>query len=279
MSRTEGSHKISFAAWRQTLLPVLRQLEFPVGKFSELTLLAYFFWDDERIETLFPEIEFSFLCAFRCIGLTRSVLVTNRVTSSMRNFCSKYGIEIQLSSELVGGIPAMCDDCALKLYRRFDTPYVLIIQTDGIMVRSGIDKWLRDIRVDYVGAPWVTTVSRKWFPYPKYGVGNGGFSLRSRRICRCASWAYRLSVKHLPFGWYRVEDAFYCALLRKFSWLFFHRFRFPSLAEAAHFAIENDTCFRAPSPPLGFHGRVGFEQYVKAYGVPTLDLPDLVLEA
>lgn len=54
------------------------------------------------------------------------------------------------------------------------TDFVQVIQWDGFVLRG--DAWSADyLAYDYVGAPW-------WFREAGRNVGNGGFSLRSRRL-------------------------------------------------------------------------------------------------
>jgi hypothetical protein len=62
-----------------------------------------------------------------------------------------------------------------------NTDYVLIIQTDGFIVN--INSWSDDfLKYDYIGAPWVDGT------LPNARVGNGGFSLRSKKfIERCSA--------------------------------------------------------------------------------------------
>jgi hypothetical protein len=62
-----------------------------------------------------------------------------------------------------------------------NTDYVLIIQTDGFIVN--INCWSNDfLQYDYIGAPWVHGT------LPNTRVGNGGFSLRSKKfIERCSA--------------------------------------------------------------------------------------------
>lgn len=59
------------------------------------------------------------------------------------------------------------------LYKYVDTDYVLIIQSDGYVKNptAWMDEWLS---YDYIGATW-------WYN-DKFNVGNGGFSLRSRKL-------------------------------------------------------------------------------------------------
>ena len=68
-----------------------------------------------------------------------------------------------------------------EFWQSLQSKKVLIFQTDSIVLRSGIDAF---IKYDYVGAPWNIASNEKiinlrklgWLPIP---VGNGGFSLRN----------------------------------------------------------------------------------------------------
>lgn len=60
------------------------------------------------------------------------------------------------------------------LFPYFETSHCLIIQHDGYVVNG--DVWENDfMQYDYIGAPWL-------YPDPDRNVGNGGFSLRSRKL-------------------------------------------------------------------------------------------------
>lgn len=59
-----------------------------------------------------------------------------------------------------------------------ETDYALFIQWDGMPSKP--DLWRNEfLDYDYIGAPWI------WFPEP-FTVGNGGFSLRSRKLMELA---------------------------------------------------------------------------------------------
>src|SRR5690242_17088416 len=61
-----------------------------------------------------------------------------------------------------------------KLDDYFDTDYCLIIQWDGYVLDA--DQWdERFLDYDYIGAKWLDLGK-------SYNVGNGGFSLRSKRL-------------------------------------------------------------------------------------------------
>jgi len=55
------------------------------------------------------------------------------------------------------------------------TEICIVVQWDGYGVHS--DRWTDEfLKYDYIGAPWPTRLTT-----PNYRVGNGGFSLRSKR--------------------------------------------------------------------------------------------------
>ncbi|MFA6524086.1 MAG: DUF5672 family protein [Candidatus Paceibacterota bacterium] len=60
-----------------------------------------------------------------------------------------------------------------KLNDFVDTEFVLIIQYDGFILNP--NAWTDEfLKYDYIGAPW-------WYD-DEYNVGNGGFSLRSKKL-------------------------------------------------------------------------------------------------
>ena len=258
--------------WQRAVLLALRRETFVKSPISSVTLLAYFFWDDDRIETKFYTVECAFLCSWKCWGMMPSVLVVNKETPAIKEFSKRYGVSLQVDASLTGGVPTMNLDCIQKLHRRFDTEYVVIIQSDGMPVRAGLEEFLG--KYDYVGAPWPGHCHYKdWFPYPKYGVGNGGFCLRSKHICEQAAKSYNAFWRHLPYNWLVGDDVFYCKTMPFLSRYWRREFRFPSIAEAIHFSIE----FIPPRipidrPPLGFHSPDGFKYYVERFGVPFAEL-------
>ena len=83
--------------------------------------------------------------------------------------------------------------CINKLNDYITTEYVLIIQDDGFVINSQL--WSNDfLNYDYIGAPWdnghLYFNSQRWSKIHEkfkksglqYTVGNGGFSLRSKKL-------------------------------------------------------------------------------------------------
>ena len=72
--------------------------------------------------------------------------------------------------------------CLHELYKYFTTDFVLIIHDDGFVINP--HKWTNEfLNYDYIGAPWRGEGNNR--------VGNGGFSLRSKKLvnlCRAIQW-------------------------------------------------------------------------------------------
>lgn len=259
--------------WQKAVLPWLRTRDFAPSNLNAATLLAYFFWDDDRIETKFYTIECAFLCAFQSWGIGMpATLVTNRQTESMRAFCEKYGVRLDIDPTLTGGVPRMNIDCIRNLHSKFDTDYVVVLQSDGMPVRPGLENFFG--KWDYIGAPWPGYGNWKdWFIYPRFGVGNGGFCLRSKRICRQAAKSYEAFWKHLPYTLLVGDDVFYCKTMPFLSRRWRKAFRYPTIEEALKFSIEyvprGVTAIEVP--PLGFHSEAGFRNYSERFGIPFAD--------
>jgi len=66
-----------------------------------------------------------------------------------------------------------------ELHRHIETPHVLLVQWDGFILDARL--WSEEFRsYDYIGARWIM------FP-DEANVGNGGFSLRSRRLLQATT--------------------------------------------------------------------------------------------
>lgn len=121
-----------------------------------------------------------------------------------------------------------------QLAFHIETPFALVVQWDGYVLKGC--SWQDTFRqYDYIGAPW-----------PQFDdghtVGNGGFSLRSKRLLHATS--------DLPDGGREAEDTLICRTHR--HWLETNQaIRFAPEAVARQFAYE-----RTPrqGAEFGFHG-------------------------
>lgn len=232
---------------------------------SSVTVLAYFFRDEASYDAKFVHLAGAILETWRHCGKMKTVIVANRIGDALARFAARYPwIEVQVEPSLVSGrLSAMAIDCDMRLYARFATPYVLVVQDDGFPLRGGLESFLA-AGYDYVGAPFVRHATWfDWCPYPAWCVGNGGFSLRSRRICRAAARTYRRWFARLPYCWPLVgDDTFYCKTMRFLSARYRARFRFAPPEVAGRFSVEHNEAFMPQdAPPLGFHGVAGWERW------------------
>jgi hypothetical protein len=134
------------------------------------------------------------------------------------------------------------------------TPHALIVQWDGFVLDPA--RWdPRFLDYDYIGAPW-----------PQFGdghdVGNGGFSLRSRKLMEAC--------QHPQFVSGHPEDVAICRTNR--TLLELQGIRFADRALAEIFSIERGN---PAGPTFGFHGifnmiaALGADRFWEAY--KTLD--------
>ena len=163
------------------------------------------------------------------------------------------------------------DFIARKLIDFIDTPYCLLVQTDGVVINSNL--WLDEFfDYDYIGAPWPDEVvwqnlqnqkTRDSFIANggKSRIGNGGFSLRSKKFLAESS-------KYESCEGYG-EDTYLCNI--HYQDMISNGIKFPSVDLACKFSIENpiremgyiwpnsDSGFNS-SRSFGFHG-----VYIKDY--------------
>jgi hypothetical protein len=146
---------------------------------------------------------------------------------------------------------------AMDLYKYIDTDFCIIVQPDGFLLNGNL--WTDEfLNYDYIGAPWpidlVDAVLINKYKKPPVGtpwIGNGGFSLRSKKILEEAS----------KFPWPGgPEDNFFCFDLRDHMEKI--GMKYPSIELGSKFSME---CPLVPgtdrhllpidfSKHLGFHG-------------------------
>jgi hypothetical protein len=142
-----------------------------------------------------------------------------------------------------------------------DTSHVLIVQWDGFVLHP--QAWdPAFLECDYLGAPWGRAQHGHW-------VGNGGFSLRSRRLLQA------LMQPALRARWHHPEDICIAQTLRD-ALQAQHGIRFGDLALARRFAYENEP---PPGPCFGFHGMVNLHHALppSELGALLQQLPDGVM--
>ncbi len=232
---------------------------------DDLTILIYTFPRQGEEEASFGRIVESIERTWRLIGRMKTVIVADRDFDQVKGFVNANVdvVELQIEPTLVPGkIQSMSLDCIKRLYTRFSTPYVLIIQDDGYPLKSNIDDFVG--RYDFIGAP---IISDGWKRRLAYAIGlgsfNGGFSLRSRKLCEYASKAFFRFYRHIfPEDHRHLGEDFYYTTLLKFLPTTWFRFRFPNEKEAFRFSVDllgGHVTPPSDADPFGVHGKPQFK--------------------
>jgi hypothetical protein len=125
-----------------------------------------------------------------------------------------------------------------ELHAHIATDFVLLVQWDGFVIDGGA--WRDEfLDYDYIGAKWI-------FHQDGHNVGNGGFSLRSRRLLEA------LRDPAIVPG--PIEDETICRTSRAYLETT-HGIRFAPEDVADRFAFEASYFERLP---FGFHGLFNF---------------------
>lgn len=134
-----------------------------------------------------------------------------------------------------------------RLAEHVDLPHVLVIQWDGFVLDGS--RWTDAfLSFDYIGAPWPQFSD-------DHDVGNGGFSLRSRRL---------LELTAAPdFRRGHPEDVAICRTNRTF--LESRGIRFAPAPCASRFAFER----RQDAETFGFHGLFNFPTVLRPADLET----------
>lgn len=131
-------------------------------------------------------------------------------------------------------VAAYSDFMIRELIHHVRTDHVLIVQWDGFILNARA--WDANfLDYDYIGAPWPQFTDG-------YDVGNGGFSLRSRRLLEACSDPL--------FDFVGVEDVAIARNNRR-RLEDRHGIRFADRATAARFSFERMV---PRQPTFGFHG-------------------------
>ena len=224
-----------------------------------VTILIYTFPLKGKESNAFAKIAFSIRETWKWCGKLHTVIVSSHHFEAVDRFVSENeDVELQVEPSIIPGkIASMSFDCIVRLYRRFTTPYVLIIQDDGYPIREGLEEFVG--KYDFIGAPSTRDGRRKLMNWLGFPCLNGGFSLRSREICRAASrsWRYWWRFVLPRASNFFAEDTFYTltACLNPF---YRFRYRFANEREASRFsfdALDGAASCKKGCVPFGLHGK------------------------
>ena len=141
-----------------------------------------------------------------------------------------------------------------ELVHYVETEFCLIVQADGFVLNAS--RWNpRFLDYDYIGAPWPSDLKLQPGDIPldvsNNSVGNGGFSLRSKKLLQETS---KIAFDELTFL-SKSEDFIICHYLYDQMLAAGIKFSEPELA--AQFSIESPTAAYGQNPKtsFGFHSK------------------------
>lgn len=185
------------------------------------------------IDTQYPEL------TRRAIELTQQALP---VPSKVLTFSDRPIIdgELRIPIQPMRGTADYNELCLKHLWPFIDTEHYLIVQYDGFAVNK--DAWDdRFLDYDYIGAPW------PWEREPT-NVGNGGFSLRTKKLVDACRDPVIKQHKEIQYGLH--EDVVLCRLYRRHLELNYNITYAPTDI-ASKFSYEQGT---RPAQTFGMHG-------------------------
>ena len=152
----------------------------------------------------------------------------------------EFGGEVFINDPQINSRQAYSKFILQELHKHIHTDFVLIVQWDGYIINPNAwnDQFLN---YDYIGAVW------PWHPVSRK-VGNGGFSLRSRRLCELTASSDFVYTN-------QNEDDQICHLNR--IYLENQGIRFAPEELARYFSFEREL---SDIKTFGFHGAFNFER-------------------
>ena len=149
------------------------------------------------------------------------------------------------------------------LHKYFKTSHCLIVQADSFIVNS--DLWKDDfLKYDYIGGPWPNKIEinpNLVLYLEKNPVGNGGFSLRSRKLVE-ATAKINFNSLNVPI---KSEDIIICHYYYKQMLDGGIRFASPQLASQFSMENENHLYGQDVNTVFGFHGKQFREYFLNKY--------------
>ena len=149
------------------------------------------------------------------------------------------------------------------LHKYFETSHCLIVQADSFVVNANL--WKKEfLEYDYIGGPWPNKIQHNpevLLHLEKNPVGNGGFSLRSRKLVETTA---KINFNSLNFP-VKAEDVVICYYL--YQEMIDSGIRFAPPKLAAEFSMENVEGLydQNVDSVFGFHGKHMRSYFVKKF--------------
>jgi hypothetical protein len=197
------------------------------------------------------------LVAVACVRVQETVKAIEKSCSSINFGSVKLITHEEIGSKLFETIQIHKLDyeqynrfVVYELHKYIDTEFALIMQDDGFV--TGPNQWRDEfLEYDYIGAPWPLPIDTFSYRDP-FGnlirVGNGGFSLRSKKLL---SLPTKLNLEWKSYFGFFNEDGFFTCHNR-------HLFEkegcvFAPIEVAKYFSHESPIPETYGITPFGFH--------------------------
>lgn len=245
--------------WKRDRLETDRSSAFRGKGRDDVTVVAYAFNLPDKMPECVESIELALRETYRWCGFMKTTLVVNQMTNRLERMKSEFGSEFRIdvdASLVPGDIVGFSRNMIRTLPSRFDTPYMLNIHPDGFPLRRGLDDFIG--RWDFIGGPWNVATDdfiTKILLSRNNGAGNGGFALRSRKICELGAAAYRRFWKIIPDCYLLYEDVFFTRFLTRWQPGYARQIAFAPRSESLRFSVADALSLseHLKSTPFGFH--------------------------
>jgi hypothetical protein len=219
-------------------------------KLKEVSLVCF---ETRNVEAALISMSYS----LSQIKFSQSILFTTSLICSS-HFVKKanhLGIKIELIPE-IRSISEYSYFILTELEKYIHTQFCLVTQWDGWVINY--NAWDSEfLKYDYIGAIWPE--------YSENQIGNGGFSLRSKKLLKSTKELLILKPNFLtPL----IEDDFICRNQRGFLEENY-KIKFPSIEIANKFSFEGN---RKKINTFGFHGMSNFNYVIRK----DFDLKNLI---
>jgi hypothetical protein len=242
----------------------------PAWKIAQAAILRDHGEPPSMDESARPPLDDVTLCAVDCVTPALAVRAL-RISASLCRFGRVLlltstghradGIETRAIAHLGSG-EAYSAFVLRELVTHVNTGFVLLIQWDGYVLSP--TAWRREfLDYDYIGARWLAANLGADDAARGHDVGNGGFSLRSRRFLEAAAALAR----PLPESHLHPEDVIACRQWRP-ELEARANVRFAPDAVADRFSMEHAL---GAEPTFGFHGALNLAHAINDPAFSRLD--------
>lgn len=157
-----------------------------------------------------------------------------------------------IKCDIIDNIDKYSKYIVYDLHKHIETDFALIVQEDGFIINP--ESWKNEfLQYDYIGAPWPIPTDNFSYKDPFNNiirVGNGGFSLRSKKLLSLPS---QLNLPWIPYHGFYNEDGFFCIHNKHI----FEQYgcKFADIDIAKYFSHEVQIPEINGITPFGFHGK------------------------